>query len=114
MHTVTVYSDAYQRLVAYYQQYVPSPRADDWDAVYSCNTHRESWPCPGFGFLPPENRVFVQARSKLLRELVDIVVADRPNEGGRFFINKEGVLVKPEYEEQRQIASFDWRTSRYG
>lgn len=113
MRTVIVYKDAYQRVVKRYEQHAIGRPSDEWDAIFSCNPDRKVWPSYHLGYSDPDDRMYVRAPTKLLRELVEIVLADR-DLGGRFFINKEGVFVKPEYEEQRQIVSFYWRVGRFG
>ena len=113
MRTVIVYNDAYQRVVKRFEQHAIGRPSDEWDAIFSCNPDRIVWPSYHLGYSDPDDRIYVRAPTKLLCELVDIVLADR-DLGGRFFINKEGVFVKPEYEQQRQIVSFDWRVGRFG
>lgn len=107
MKTISVKRDAYKKLVKFYKQHVGDRRSAEWDAIFSCNPDKEAWPRHDYGYSHADDREYVHKRSKLLRKLVRIALADRPD-GGRFFINKRGVFVKPEGEEIRQIASFNW------
>lgn len=106
MRRINVYGDDYFRLVRCYQQHVGFPRSD-WDAIFSCNPYKEAWPCHDRGYSHHDDREYVQTRYLLLRKIVEIVLTDRPD-GGRFFIKRDGVFVKPDGEGVRKIASFDW------
>ena len=107
MRTIRVYQDAFQRLVKCYEQHVGDRRSAEWDAIFSCNPDKKAWPCYDKGYSHPDDREYVHTCYKLLRKIVKIVLAKRP-EGSRFFLNEEGVFVKPE-SEAIKIASFDWR-----
>ena len=108
MKTISVKKDAYKKLVKCYKKHAGDHRSDEWDAIFSCNQHKEAWPVHDYGSSYPDDREYAHTRYKLLRKLVKIVLADRPGIGGRFFLNKEGVFVRPEGEDIRQIASFNW------
>lgn len=107
MRTIRVKRKAYRKLVRCYKKHARGHRSAEWDAIFSCNLYKEAWPCDYFGYLHPVDRVNVQKRYKLLRKLVKIVLADRP-EGGRFFLNEDGVFVNPEWQGLYPIAYFDW------
>ena len=113
MQRIRVKVRAYKKLVKCYRKHTSKPRSPEWDAVFSCNPNREAWPCQDYGYSQPDDRVNVQMRYKLLRKLVNIVLDNRPD-GGRFFLHREGVFVKPEWEDKRQIAYFEWREGRSG
>lgn len=107
MRTIRVKRKAYQKLVRCYKQHVWDHRLGEWDAIFSCNPSREAWPCDYYGYSDPNDRGYLQKRYKLLRKLVKIVLADR-TEGGRFFLNEDGVFVNPEWQGLYPIAYFDW------
>ncbi len=106
MQTISVNRDDYEKLVRCYEQHVGDRRSYDWEAIFSCNPDREAWPCHDKGSSHPDDREHAHTRYRMLREIVEIVLADRPG-GGRFFLKKDGVFVKPEGED-KQIASFNW------
>ena len=107
MRTISVKSKGYQKLVRCYKQHTRDGQWPEWDAVFSCNPDREAWPVHDYGYSDPDDREYVHDRYKLLRKIVKIVLADRP-EGGRFFLDEAGVFVKPDGEDIRQIISFNW------
>lgn len=107
MQTISVNRDDYKRLVRCYKQHTRDGQWPEWDAVFSCNQNNKAWPAHDKGRSHCDDRENVYRRFSLLREIVKIVLADRPI-GGRFFLKKDGVFVKPEGEDIRQIISFNW------
>ena len=107
MQTIFVNIDDYEKLVKCYELHVGVRRSTEWDAIFSCNQFKEAWPRHDYGSSHPDDREYVHTRYRLLREIVKVVLADRPD-GGRFFLDKHGVFVKPEREAIRQIISFNW------
>ena len=77
------------------------PRAD-WPAIFSCNQYQKVWPFRSYGYTGPVTDI--QGEIPRLDEIVEWVLEMRP-EGGRFFINDEGVFIKPE-DDDIQIAEF--------
>lgn len=80
------------------------PRAE-WPATFSCNGLEEVWPFISYGHTYEEQRTYLQGKIRLLDKIVKIVLQKRP-EGGRFFINDEGVFIDPEGSGGKPIAKF--------
>ena len=78
------------------------PRAD-WPATFSCNKSHEVWPFHNFG--PTGWKIYLDGQIPRLDEIVRIVLNDR-SEGGRFFVNDNGVFVKLNRDDIQQIARF--------
>ncbi len=73
------------------------PRAD-WPAAFSCNFRKEVWPFVSYGLTYEENRRHLKGEVKLLDEIVETVLAERPS-GGRFYISDNGVFSDAEGNE---------------
>ena len=64
----------------------------DWPVALSCNCHRDIWPPIGLGFTHPRDRMYLQGRIPILGRIVEVVLAERP-EGGRFFVDDNGIYI---------------------
>ena len=69
-----------------------------WPAVFSCTKKygvNKVWPAIGRGWSREENRSYVEGDFPLLDQIVAIILIER-EEGGRFFINENGVYIRPD------------------
>lgn len=109
MQTISVTRKRYQKLVRCYEEHVWEwdRRRAEWDAIFSCNQFKEAWPVHDYGYSHADDREYLHTRYRLLREIVEVVLANDPC-GGRFFLNEDGVFVKSEEGDLSQIASFNW------
>ena len=80
------------------------PRAD-WPATFSSNDLEAVWPFISYGHTYEVQRRYLQGKIPLLDKIVKIVLQERP-EGGRFFIDNEGVSIDPEGLGGYRIAKF--------
>ena len=114
MRTIPVYRDAYDRVVKCYQKHIEfRRRSPEFDAIFSGNPDKQVWPVDTYGPSDPDDRKSDQCKYKFLNELVEIVLAHR-DLGGRFFINKSGLFVKPEGFDMYQLVSFHLQKGWYG
>jgi hypothetical protein len=70
-------------------------RRKDWHAVFSTNFSENTWPFETYGLTPEKLRKEIQAKSPILVRIAGIYIEVRPS-GGRFFINREGVFLRPD------------------
>ncbi len=95
---------------AYFQDVQIRPRAG-WPAAFNCNERGDVWPFARYGHTGPMGNL--RGQIPRLDEIVKVILAERPKvapwehvQGGRFFINNEGVFIKPEGVGYVQIAEF--------
>ena len=95
---------------AYFQDVQIRPRAR-WPAAFNCNERGDVWPFARYGHTGPMGNL--RGQIPRLDEIVKVILAERPKvapwehvQGGRFFINNEGVFIKPEGVGYVQIAEF--------
>ena len=81
------------------------PRAD-WPATFSRNYMGDVWPWSPYSPTREQDRRYLQGQIPLLDEVVAIVLRKR-SEGGRFFLDEDGVHIEPEGFERQQIVCFE-------
>jgi hypothetical protein len=82
-------------------------RYREWPAIFGCNYSGQIWPWLRWGNHDSADRQYVHGLHPLLDALVAAYLDVRP-QGGRVFINEEGVFYKDEaYPDQRfQVLRF--------
>ena len=106
MHTVKLTREVFEE----FRDLQIRPRAD-WPATFSCNPRREVWPFQGYGYTEPKDRVHLESKFDLLDHIVEAVLEERP-EGGRFFIDDDGVYVPTIGSNKHAVAIFHIVDSR--
>jgi len=76
-----------------------------WPVYFSCNGKAEIWVShPPFGKTPSSARAPLQGTSDALDEIVNLLLAVRP-EGGRFYVEERGVFLAADGEPVLRFAT---------
>ncbi|MGP8252008.1 MAG: hypothetical protein ACLQHF_08240 [Terracidiphilus sp.] len=88
------------------------PRSD-WHAVFSVNRREDVWPFITWKLTPTEKRRLVPKEFRLLHEIAGFVISNsKDEEGGRFFINRNGVYFSngdSEPSKVRPMQIIEWK-----